>query len=86
MKHITETNVRAAETVKQEMHRERTSTFQQIKDFYKDNIRKIFETEVLGYVCLPPFLIKAIGKRMESGSFRGIQTVMLLAITQSQIC
>ncbi|KAL3884693.1 hypothetical protein ACJMK2_024805 [Sinanodonta woodiana] len=48
MKHITETNVRAAETVKQEMLRERTSTFQQIKDFYKGNIRKIFETEVIG--------------------------------------
>ncbi|KAH3868051.1 hypothetical protein DPMN_031187 [Dreissena polymorpha] len=49
LRHITQTNVRAAETVKIEMDRERMTTFQQIKDFYRQNVRTILETELVGY-------------------------------------
>ena len=48
LRHVTHTNVRAAETVKTEMDKERSSTFQQIKDFYKNNVRQILETEIIG--------------------------------------
>ena len=48
LRHITETNVRAAETVKLEMDKERFSTFQQIKEFYKQNVKQILETELIG--------------------------------------
>ncbi|XP_052786823.1 dystrophin-like isoform X2 [Mya arenaria] len=48
LRHITETNVRAAETVKFEMDRERMTTFQQIKEFYRQNVRTILETELVG--------------------------------------
>lgn len=48
LRHITQTNVRAAETVKLEMDKERLTTFQQIKDFYRQNVKTILETEIVG--------------------------------------
>ncbi|XP_060584200.1 golgin subfamily A member 4-like isoform X2 [Ruditapes philippinarum] len=48
LRHITQTNVRAAETVKLEMDKERMTTFQQIKDFYRQNVKQILDTEIVG--------------------------------------
>ena len=48
LRHITQTNVRAAETVKTEMDRERMTTFQQIKDFYRQNVKTILQSEIVG--------------------------------------
>lgn len=48
LRHITQTNVRAAETVKLEMDKERMTTFQQIKEFYRQNVKQILDTEIVG--------------------------------------
>ena len=50
MKHITETNLRAAETVRCEMMKERNLTLKQLKKIYMDNVRKVLQNEILGSV------------------------------------
>ena len=48
MAHITETNMRAAETVRCEMTKERNTTLQQLKTIYMDNVRKVLQNEIIG--------------------------------------
>ncbi|CAC5397295.1 CEP152 [Mytilus coruscus] len=48
MKHITETNMRAAETVRCEMLKERNATLKQLKQIYMDNVRKVLQNEIIG--------------------------------------
>ena len=48
MKHITDTNMRAAETVRQEMQKERHTTLVQLKKIYMDNVRKVLHNEIIG--------------------------------------
>ncbi|XP_048749329.2 centrosomal protein of 152 kDa-like isoform X2 [Ostrea edulis] len=48
MKHITDTNMRAAETVRQEMQKERNTTLAQLKKIYMENVRKVLHNEIIG--------------------------------------
>ncbi|KAK3095207.1 hypothetical protein FSP39_011518 [Pinctada imbricata] len=48
MAHITETNMRAAETVKCEMTKERNTVLRQLKSIYMDNVRKVLQNEIIG--------------------------------------
>lgn len=52
MRHITETNLRAAETVRSEMAQERNTTLTQLKRIYMENVRKILRNEIMGYVSI----------------------------------
>ena len=42
--------MRAAETVGQEMQKERNTTLAQLKKIYMDNVRKVLHNEIIGYV------------------------------------
>ncbi|XP_041353515.1 centrosomal protein of 152 kDa-like [Gigantopelta aegis] len=46
MQHTTLTNLRAAETVKESVSKERLVTVKQLKNFYKNSIRKILQNEL----------------------------------------
>ncbi|XP_033726371.1 nucleoprotein TPR-like [Pecten maximus] len=48
MRHITETNMRAAETVRCEMAQERNTTLTELKRIYMENVRKILQNEIMG--------------------------------------
>ncbi|OWF36520.1 trichohyalin-like [Mizuhopecten yessoensis] len=48
MRHITETNMRAAETVRCEMAQERNTTLSELKRIYMENVRKILQNEIMG--------------------------------------
>lgn len=50
MKHITDTNMRAADTVRLELQKERHTTLVQLKKVYMDNVRKVLHNEIIGYV------------------------------------